>query len=203
MPVSPALRLVLGSASPRRAELLKSAGFDFEVRVADVDEQIRPREQPEQYVRRLAQAKSAAVHELVGGRISPWIITLGADTAVVVDGEVLGKPADDGEAGAMLERLSGRDHDVLTGVSLRRGLQEVGGIERTVVSMVVLSNQEIAWHVQSGEGRDKAGAYAIQGLASRFTRKICGSYSNVVGLPIPLVYELIRKLSATSDVPCI
>ena len=121
MSVSPSLRLVLGSASPRRAELLKSAGFDFDVRVADVDERIRPGEAPEQYVRRLAQAKSAAVHELVGGQASSSILTLGADTAVVVDGDVLGKPADEADAGAMIERLSGRDHEVLTGVSLRRG----------------------------------------------------------------------------------
>jgi septum formation protein len=201
--VWPSLRLVLGSASPRRAELLKAAGFEFEVRAADVDEQIHPGEAAAHYVERLAQAKSAAVHSLVGGRASSSIITLGADTVVVVDGDVLGKPADDGAADAMLRRLSGRDHDVLTGVSLRRGGQEVGAVERTVVSVAVLSNQERAWYVQSGEGRDKAGAYAIQGLASRFVTKIRGSYSNVVGLPISLVYELIRRLAGAPNDPCI
>jgi septum formation protein len=194
---------VLGSASPRRAELLKSAGFDFEIRAVAVDEQIHPGEAPERYVRRLAAAKSAAVHEVMGGPADPRLITLGADTVVVVDRDVLGKPADAAEAGAMLERLSGRDHEVLTGVSLRRGGQELGGIERTVVSIAALSNQEKDWYVQSGEGRDKAGAYAIQGLASRFALKICGSYSNVVGLPVALVYDLLRKLSAPSNDPCI
>jgi septum formation protein len=201
--VLPPLRLVLGSASPRRAELLTSAGFEFEIRIAAVDEQIRPGEAAELYVRRLAAAKSAAVHDLVGGPTDPSIITLGADTVVVVDQHVLGKPANAAEAGAMLRRLSGRDHEVLTGVSLRRGGAEVGGLERTVVSLAVLSNQEVDWYVQSGEGRDKAGAYAIQGLASRFAPKICGSYSNVVGLPVALVYELMRKLSDTSNDPCI
>jgi septum formation protein len=189
------LRLVLGSASPRRAELLRAAGFDFDVRVVEVDERIDAGEQAEQYVRRLAQAKSAAVHDLVGGRIDASIMTLGADTAVVIDGHVLGKPASDEEAAAMLARLSGRDHDVLTAVSLRRGGREMGGVERTLVSIASLSTQEMMWYVKSGEGRDKAGAYAIQGLASRFAPKICGSYSNVVGLPIALVHELICKLS--------
>jgi septum formation protein len=203
MAVSSSLRLVLGSASPRRAELLKSAGFEFDVQPADVDERIRPGEAAEPYVRRLAEAKSAAVHDLVGGRVTSSIITIAADTVVVVDGQVLGKPGDEVAAAGMLERLSGRDHDVLTGISLRRGGEEMGGIERTVVSFAALSNQEMAWYVQSGEGLDKAGAYAIQGLASRFVPRVCGSYSNVVGLPIALVYELIRKLAAGPDDPCI
>jgi septum formation protein len=200
---SSSLRLVLGSASPRRAELLKSAGFAFEVRAADVDEQIHPGEVAADYVRRLASAKSAAVHTLIGGREVPGILTLGADTVVVVDGEVLGKPADDLAAAAMLRRLSGREHEVLTGLSLRRGGREIGTVERTVVSFAVLSNQEQAWYVQSGEGRDKAGAYAIQGLASRFVTKVCGSYSNVVGLPIAVVHQLIRELTAAPNDPCI
>jgi septum formation protein len=203
MSQSPSLRLVLGSASPRRAELLTAAGFQFDVHVAAVDERLLPGEAAEQYVRRLAQQKSAAAHDLVGGKMSAVIVTLGADTAVVVDGEVLGKPADDTEAAAMLERLSGRDHEVLTGVSLRRGRREVGGIDRTVVTFNALSNQEVAWYVLSGEGRDKAGGYAIQGLASRFIPTIRGSYSTVVGLPITLVYEMMRQLAATPDDPCI
>jgi septum formation protein len=196
------LRLVLGSASPRRAELLKSAGFDFEVRTVDVDEQIHPVEAAADYVQRLARAKSAAVHDLLEGRHAPAVVALGADTVVVVDGEVLGKPANDFAAAAMLRRLSGRDHEVLTGVSLRRAGREIGSVERTVVSIARLSTQEQAWYVQSGEGRDKAGAYAIQGLASRFVTKICGSYSNVVGLPIAVVHELIRELVSPND-PCI
>jgi septum formation protein len=196
-------RLVLASASPRRADLLTAAGFEFEVRVAAIDERLVPGESAEQYVRRLAQQKSAAVHELIDGPVHPAIVTLGADTAVVVDGDVLGKPVDDTEAAAMLERLSGRDHEVLTGISLRRGRRELGGIDRTVVTVAALSNQDVVWYVLSGEGRDKAGGYAIQGLASRFIPTIRGSYSTVVGLPIALVYEMMRQLTATRDDPCI
>ena len=187
------VRLVLASASPRRAELLRAAGFAFDVVVADVDEAIRAGESPQTYVRRLAAEKSAAA-------MSPALrdaIVLGADTAVVVDGDILGKPGDDGEAAAMLERLSGRRHQVMTGVSLRRGAYEVGRVETTDVDFVRLTSADFDWYVKSGEGRDKAGAYAIQGLASRFIPRIEGSYSNVVGLPIACVVELITEISGT------
>ena len=184
------MRLILASASPRRAELLRAAGYTFDVVVADVDESTRAGEAPAAYVRRLAADKSAAV------RI-PDAIVLGADTTVVVDGEILGKPRDDEDLRAMLQRLSGKTHQVLTGVSLRQGAYEAGRVETTSVVLRALTDEEIAWYVASGEGRDKAGGYAIQGLASRFIPSIAGSYSNVVGLPVACVEELLRSLLAS------
>jgi len=197
--------LVLASASPRRAELLRAAGFAFDVVVADVDEAIRAGESPQTYVRRLAAEKSASVVSGFsrtgppegGHHVSGDAIVLGADTAVVVDGDILGKPRDDREAAAMLERLSGRRHQVMTGVSLRCEAYEVGRVETTDVDFVRLTAADVDWYVKSGEGRDKAGAYAIQGLASRFIPRIEGSYSNVVGLPIACVVELITEISGT------
>ena len=185
------MRLVLASASPRRAELLRAAGFAFDVSAADVDEGVRDGESPERYVRRLAAEKSAAVAGRAG--LAADAVVIGADTAVVVDGVVLSKPIDDRDAGLMLRRLSGRRHDVLTGVSLRTGPQEVGRVETTAVYFAALDDADIAWYVASGEGRDKAGAYAIQGLASRFIPRIEGSYANVVGLPVSAVLELLRE----------
>jgi len=184
------VRLILASASPRRAELLRAAGYEFEIIVADVDERARDGETPDIYVRRLAAEKSAAVQ-------AADAIILGADTTVVVDGEILGKPRDDDEAAAMLRRLAGRRHDVLTGVSVRYGAHEVGRVESTAVWFSALTKEDIAWYLASGEGRDKAGAYAIQGLASRFIPRIEGSYANVVGLPVAAVAELLRSVLAS------
>jgi len=212
------MRLVLASASPRRAELLRAAGYAFEIVIADVDESIRPGEAPAMYVRRLAAEKSAAAQARAratakavpalqathdgppeGGhyvqRVEP--IILGADTTVVVDAQILGKPRDDAEAGEMLRCLSGRSHEVLTGVSLRQGAFEVGRVETTVVHVRALSEDEVRWYVSSQEGHGKAGAYAIQGLASRFIPRIVGSYSNVVGLPVACVAELMTSLVAS------
>lgn len=201
------MRMVLASASPRRAELLRAAGFDFEIVAVDVDEAVRPGETPSAYVRRLAAAKSARAYATVADlrvrstadlkvRATTDMI-LAADTTVVVDDEILGKPRDDEEAAAMLRRLSGRSHEVLTGVSLRRGGVEIGRVESTTVYFARLSDADIAWYVASGEGRDKAGAYAIQGLASRFIPRIEGSYSNVVGLPVACVHELVLEIVAS------
>jgi len=142
-------------------------------------------------VRRLAAEKSAAALAIVK---DPAAVILGADTTVVVDGDILGKPADAAESAEMLRRLSGRAHQVLTGVSLRRGAFEIGRVESTTVHVVPLTADEVAWYVASGEGGDKAGAYAIQGLASRFVQRIDGSYSNVVGLPVACVVELLRNV---------
>jgi septum formation protein len=191
------VRLVLASASPRRAELLQAAGYDFEIAVADVDESIRDGESPSTYVRRLAADKSfRAATDLRAGPDAD-VVVLGADTTVVVDGEILAKPIDDADAAAMLRRLSGRRHEVLTGVSLRRGAFELGRVETTSVHLAALNEDEIAWYVATGEGRDKAGAYAIQGFASRFIPRIEGSYSNVVGLPVACVRELLTEISST------
>jgi len=187
--------LILASASPRRAELLRAAGFEFETLVAGVDERVRDGESARAYVRRLAAEKSAAVADVVSDARDA--IILAADTAVVVNGAILGKPRDDRDAAAMLRQLSGRRHEVMTGISLRRNSYEIGRVEITIVELTPLSEDDVAWYVASGEGRDKAGGYAIQGLASRFIPRIDGSYSNVVGLPVACVYELLTEISGT------
>jgi septum formation protein len=186
------VRLVLASASPRRAELLRAAGYEFVAVPADVDEACRSGEAPEAYVRRLAEAKAAAVAEPAGDAV-----VIGADTTVVLDGEMLGKPRDDEEAAAILRRLSGRAHDVLTGVSVRRGGAALTDIGRARVTFVRMSADEIAWYVASGEPGDKAGAYGIQGLGSRFVERVEGSYTAVVGLPV----DLVQRLLTASGVP--
>ena len=198
-----AMRLILASASPRRAELLRAAGFDFEIRAVNLDERVRAGELPQEYVRRLAEQKSAAALDMAGRgrRVAQAeehgvdkIIVIGADTAVVVDGDILGKPGDAAEATSMLRRLSGRQHEVVTGVSLRGGPRAVIAVEATVVSFADLEDQEVDWYIRSGDWRDKAGAYAIQGLAGRFVNGIAGSYSNVVGLPVAVVYKLLKDI---------
>ena len=184
--------LILASASPRRAELLRAAGIEFDVIPADVDEAMGPEDQPEGYARRMAQLKAEAIIPLAPGRA-----ILGADTIVIIDNEVLGKPADAAAARRMLALLSGRTHTVLTAVCLVNPAVESGRVQtwvaRTSVELAPLTQAEIAWYVASGEPADKAGAYAIQGLASRFVTRIDGSYSNVVGLPVALVYDLCTR----------
>jgi septum formation protein len=180
--------LVLASRSPRRAELLRAAGLEFTIRATDVDETPHPHESPDKYVLRLAEEKAAAVPS------SEHEIVLGADTAVVLDGEILGKPNDPADAVRMLSALAGRRHDVITGVCLRQGNRIVRDMASTAVWFGPISDVEIAWYVDSREPMDKAGAYGIQGLASRFVDRIDGSYSNVVGLPIALVYRMLQTL---------
>ncbi len=178
-------KLVLASASPRRAEILRRAGIPCRVRPAQIDEGLRRRETPEQHVGRLARAKAEAVRR-------PGETVLGADTVVVIGKTILGKPRDARHAARMLRLLSGRSHRVLTGVCL---LFE-GGVLEDVASTRVwfrpLRRAELAAYVASGEPFDKAGAYAIQGLASKFVERIEGCYFNVMGLPVALVYELLR-----------
>ena len=174
--------LILASASPRRAELLRAAGIPFSVEPVEVDEEPWNSEAPAAYVERVATDKARA---LVCRK--PGTLVLAADTTVVVSGLILGKPADDADAARMLGMLSGADHEVLTGVALRRGAEVVTHVERSRVRFLQLTPDEIAWYVATQEPRDKAGAYAIQGLASRFVEHIHGSYSNVVGLPIAQV----------------
>ncbi len=183
------MRILLASASPRRAELLASDGYRFDVMPADVNESPVVGESPADYVARLAAAKAEAVAGGARGRV-----VLGADTAVVFENRVFGKPTDDTEAAAMLRQLSARAHEVLTGVALRRGDWSADGVERTRVHFVELSGDQIAAYVASGESRDKAGAYAIQGGASAFVDRIEGSRSNVVGLPLELVRRLLSGL---------
>lgn len=185
--------IILASASPRRRELLAAAGIPFDVVVADVDESVIAGERPDEYVRRVARMKAQAV-----SRDRPDALVLGADTTVVIDGDVLAKPADDEEAARMLQRLSGREHVVLTGVAAISPMGESEAVAATRVWMRALTDAEIREYVRSGEPRDKAGAYAIQGLASRFISRIEGEYTNVVGLPIAVVDSLLRELRVVS-----
>ena len=186
------MRLILASASPRRAELLTSAGYHFEVQSADIDERVTPGEAAEDYVQRLAVEKARAVLERTNPR-GDDVLVLGADTTVVVDGEILGKPEDDEDSARMVRLLAGRPHRVLTGVSLCSRLLQLEAVDETLVFFQPMSDNDVHWYVASGEGRDKAGAYAIQGLASRFIPRIDGSHSNVVGLPVAVVAELISR----------
>ena len=194
--------IVLASASPRRQELLRNAGIPFEVQPADVDESPMAGEPAQKCAERLAREKALKVW-----RNRPQEIVLGADTVVVVDDVILGKPTDVEDAVRMLRLLSGRQHQVITGVCLvrsaGRGTQQDEweaataeirtAAETTVVTMSAFSEDEIREYVATGEPRDKAGAYAIQGIASRWIPRIEGDYSNVVGLPIALVYRMLKS----------
>ena len=186
--------LILASASPRRAELLSAAGIPFEVRPAHIDEGLRAGEDAGTYARRVAVDKARAIAGQANGRP-----VLAADTVVVIDGLVLGKPVDSDDAKRMLRLLSGRSHEVVTAVALmstRRGQSDAvtdASIESTVVEFTALDTAEIDWYVATGEPADKAGSYAVQGLASRFVTRIEGSYSNVVGLPMALVYAMCTQ----------
>lgn len=182
--------LVLASASPRRAELLEQAGFSFTVDAPDVDETPLQAEDPATYVARVARAKAAAV----APRHAPTMLILAADTTVIVEGEVLAKPSDGADATRMLALLSGRTHDVLTAVVVRRGDLERVEVVATQVTFLDLTPSDIAWYVQTGEPEGKAGAYGIQGRAARFVERIEGSWSNVVGLPIATVWRMVRAL---------
>jgi septum formation protein len=183
----PPPHLVLASASPRRADLLAGVGLRFAVRPSHIDESPRPGEQPAAMVERLAREKAQAVAH-------PGELVVGADTTVVVDGHMLGKPADDDEATAMLRRLAGRAHEVLTGVAVVEDGRVASGVEASRVAFAPLDEEEIAWYVATGEPLDKAGAYAIQGRGGLLVTSVDGNYSNVVGLPLPLVYRLLREL---------
>jgi nucleoside triphosphate pyrophosphatase len=185
--------IVLASASPRRQELLRNAGISFEVQAADILETPRPGEAPRRLAERLAQEKARAVF-----RERSSELVLGADTIVVVDEQSLGKPRDAGDAERMLRLLSGRTHRVITGVCLMGpGFVDVRS-ETTLVNMGVISHEDISSYVVSGEPMDKAGAYAIQGLASRWISRIEGDYFNVVGLPVALVYGMLAGASGKS-----
>jgi septum formation protein len=179
-------QLVLASASPRRAELLRAAGIEFSVRSADLDETQLPDETPPSYVLRLSREKALAVAQ-------PDELVLGADTTVVVNGEIAGKPADATDARRMLQMLGGDWHEVLTGVSLVKDTQVCSELAVTRVKFAPLSEAEIDWYIATHEPFDKAGAYGIQGYASRFVEQIEGNYANVVGLPVQVVYRLLHQ----------
>jgi septum formation protein len=180
--------LVLASASPRRQELLRNAGIRFEAQPAHIPENRLPGETAKDCAERLAREKALAV---AGHR--PHDVVLGADTVVVVDGQLLGKPSDAADAARMLRMLSGREHQVITGICLVVSGKPLVASETTLVTVSEITDKEIAEYVGSGEPMDKAGAYAIQGIASRWIPRIEGDYSNVVGLPVALVYGMLRQ----------
>ena len=197
---------VLASASPRRVELLRGIGLEPRVVPSGADETLLPGEAPAAHVGRLAEAKG----RLVAARLAPTdgpSVVISADTAVVLDGRILGKPADDAEAAAMLRRLSGRVHEVLTALRVERG-DDGRAAARVAVSRVrfrPLSEPLVRWYVASGEPRDKAGAYGLQGLGVFLTDGIEGSWSNVVGLPLEILPEVLAEIGvdlfATIPVP--
>ena len=180
--------IVLASRSPRRSELLAAAGISLEVLAADIDETPHTNEAPEAYVERLAIEKASAVLAL-----RPGTTVIGADTTVVIDGQILGKPADAQDATDMLRLLQGRAHDVFTGVAVASASGVLAAVAHTRVWFRVMTDEDISWYVASGQPMDKAGAYGIQGLASRFIDRIDGSYTNVVGLPVAVVFSILNQ----------
>jgi septum formation protein len=178
--------LILASGSPRRSEILTAVGWSFTKRVADVDESEIAGESPEAYVQRLAKTKAETVAAMEQGGI-----VLGADTTVVIDGAIIGKPVDLDDARRMIKLLSGNVHEVLTGVAIVANGSTNVGLERTRVEFAELSTSEIEFLVEFGDPLDKAGAYAVQAQAALFIKGIEGDYWNVVGLPIGLVYRLV------------
>jgi septum formation protein len=193
----PLKQIVLASGSPRRAEILRKVGWSFEALPVDLDETPVPGEDPVAYVERLAREKAEAAASRVPDRV-----VLGCDTTVVIDDQKLGKPLDNDDARRMIRMLSGRWHEVLTGVALispgiRAGDPAIRRVthESTRVRFAELSDDEIDWYVATGEPMDKAGAYAIQGCAAFFIEAIEGDYFNIVGLPVRLVYKLMKEIS--------
>ncbi|HTQ78605.1 MAG TPA: Maf family protein [Thermoanaerobaculia bacterium] len=200
MPAALRPTLVLASASPRRRELLGSLGLTFALRPMDLDETPRPGEAPVEYVRRLAIEKALAAGAAAAAPGSPELV-LAADTTVVLDGDILGKPEDPADARRMLGRIAGREHTVHTGVALHAAGAVGAGEPRTIdtvetsrVRMAPLSAAEIEWYVATGEPLDKAGSYAVQGLGALFVEEVFGNYTNVVGLPLPATHRLFRAL---------
>ncbi len=183
-------KMILASGSPRRSEILRAVGWEFEKIIPEVDESEIEAERPFDYVTRLAKTKARTI---ALGRAGDLV--LGADTIVVVDEEIVGKPADRDQARIMIERLSGRWHDVLTGVAVVKGDYVQTGVQNTRVKFYPLSKSEIEYLVEFGDPLDKAGAYAVQAEAALFIERIDGDYWNVVGLPVSLVYRLALRLT--------
>jgi septum formation protein len=189
------MKLILASASPRRAEILRNAGIQFEIRKTDVDESRIVGELPGDYVRRLALAKALSAAAEYRDPIDKTLI-LGADTVVVVDADILGKPASQDDARSMLRRISGRVHEVHTGLALVRtpGTMQRVVEEITRVHFASLAAQEIEDYIATGEPFDKAGAYGIQGIGGRYVTRIEGCYFNVMGLPLARLWSLLREI---------
>jgi septum formation protein len=183
------VRVVLASQSPRRRELLTLIGIPHEVRPADIDERVLPGERPAPHAERLARTKALAI-----ARDEPDAVTIGSDTIVVVDGDILGKPGDGAEARRMLRRLSGREHVVFTAVAVARGGRVASSVEEVTVGFRELSDAEIDAYVATGEPMDKAGAYGIQGYGATIVERIDGDYFAVMGLALGRMVRLMREL---------
>jgi septum formation protein len=177
--------IVLASGSPRRREILTTLGVQFDVHPADIDESVQPGEAPLDYVRRLAATKASAV-----AASQPDRIVIAADTTVVIDGEILGKPVGIDEARAMARRLSGRTHQVHTGIAVAFDGEVLVDVDTTHVTFMALSDELIEWYVTQSEPYDKAGGYALQGAASAFVERVDGNVANVIGLPVPRLLRL-------------
>lgn len=190
------MRLILASGSPRRKLLLEELGLTPIIRSADIDETPRNGEQARAYVERLAREKGAAVI-VESADVGPNDVVISADTIVVLDGALLGKPDSDNEAASMLRRLSGRTHEVMTGVAVHRGGDVTTLVEETVVHFAKMSEADIAWYVSTGEPADKAGAYGMQGRGGAFVTSIEGSYDNVIGLPRHRIRHLLPHSTQT------
>jgi septum formation protein len=188
-------RLVLASASPRRARILRELGLAFRVHVSHVDESLRPGEEGPAAVERLARQKALAV---AGGETLP---VLAADTEVLCDGQVLGKPRDEEDAVAMLRRLAGREHEVVSGVCVVSGGVARSGVERSVVRFAPMSEAELRWYAATGEPLDKAGGYHVDGRGALFIETVTGSPSNVAGLPVRLLLRLVREAGLDLELP--
>jgi septum formation protein len=194
------MKLILASSSPRRAEVLRNAGLVFQVRPADVDETRLPQEAAEDYVRRVAQAKAYVVAEQVRAAGERTIV-IAADTIVLAEGQILGKPKDAADARRMLRLFSGKIHQVLTAlcvINIATG-KEALHVEKTRVQFLKMSEEEIERYIQTGEPFDKAGAYGIQGIAGRFATRIEGCYFNVLGLPLSQLWTTLQKLGWKED----
>jgi septum formation protein len=183
------LKVVLASSSPRRRELLNLVGITHEVRPANIDETRRPRETPRRYAERLAREKASAIAQR-----DPQLITIGADTIVVVDRKILGKPVDKADAARMLRLLSGREHTVITAVAVARGQELLSGVEQVRVKFRDMGDDEIDAYIETGEPMDKAGAYGIQGFGATIVERVEGDYFAVMGLPLVRLVALLRDL---------
>ena len=186
-------KIILASTSPRRRELLESIGVAFTVKTNEIDESTRSGETPKDYVQRLANQKAEAVRQGLPEEKKHTTMVIAADTSVVIDQLILGKPSDQREASAMLKRLSGRAHEVLTGFAVLQGSEKIIQTVRTKIKFRLLSDQEIRAYVKTGEPMDKAGAYAIQGEGKAFVDTIDGSYTNVVGLPLDEIQRVLKN----------
>ena len=188
------LRVILASASPRRRDLLDLIGIPHVVQPADIDESVREAESPAAYVERLAREKAAAV-----ARLHPEAIIIAADTTVVRDGTILGKPTDDADAAQMISSLAGRAHTVCTGMAVQRGTHVASAVEQVDVTFRSLTAAEIAAYVATGEPRDKAGAYGIQGYGATIVERIEGDYFSVMGLGLRRVVQLLAAVGVRYD----